>query len=106
MSNNRDKYLENKLNKKNKKSDIKFKRTNKNSFIFDESIINQLPSGSFDKNNKIFPETVLPNKENIEYIDNKQSEKKNKDEEQKDDIYDEEYEEYTPDYFEPKVYIK
>jgi hypothetical protein len=95
------KHHENRFNKKNKQSDIRNKRNNKNFLQYEDSIVNELPSGSFDRNNKVHPETIeqlnedkspsislLEKKNEIELVD------------------EEEFEEYTPDYFEPQVYKK
>jgi len=97
-NNFKSKYHENRFNKKNKQSDIRNKRNNKNFFQYEDSIVNELPSGSFDRNNKVYPEIIEQvNEENIchskELLDFELVEK-------------EEYEEYTPDYFEPQVYKK
>jgi len=100
-NNFKSKSHENRFNKKNKQSDIRNKRNNKNFLQYEDSIVNELPSGSFDRNNKVYPETIeqvnedkspsislLEKKNEIELVD------------------EEEFEEYTPDYFEPQVYKK
>ena len=127
-NNFKSKNHEYRFNKKNKQSEIRGKRNNKNFFMYEDSIVNELPSGSFDRNNKVHPEF-------IEYVNEEQSkqmsstfaatdtatdaatytsrtqssvqgslEKKNDIE--LNNLSDEEYEEYSPDYFEPQVYKK
>jgi hypothetical protein len=97
------KYKKNKINKQNKKSDIRNKRNNKNFFQYEDSILNELPYGSFDKNNKIYPESFEQINE-----DNSSFKESN---EKKDNLFltseiNQSDEEYTPDYFEPVVYKK
>jgi len=122
-NNYKNKYHENKFKKKNKQSDIRDKRNNKNFFLYQDSIVNELPSGSFDKNNKIHPEIIEQNNEqineqnieqvnkqvieqNIEQVIEQKSLTKKKDDIELTNLSDEEYEQYSPDYFEPQVYKK
>lgn len=105
-NNLKSKSHENRFNKKNKQSDIRDKRNNKNFFQYEDSIVNELPSGSFDKNNKVHPEVIEQNNEN-KTLDKSPS---NELLEKMNDINlndnEKEYEEYSPDYFEPQVYKK
>jgi hypothetical protein len=100
-NNYKNKYADNKFNKKIKKTDIRNKRYQKNLFEFE--------NGCFNKNNKIYPEYIIPiNQYNDEQI-NTQNEQINRQNIKNFDILlsdEEEYEEYSPDYFEPQVYKK
>jgi len=94
----RNKYAQFRQEKKNIKQKRKDSYRNKNSFIYDNdsSNINDIPPTiSDDKDNKL----ILNKDENVKL------------EEIKDNVKDvnideEEYEEFTPDYFEPVAYVK
>jgi hypothetical protein len=105
-NNFKSKSHENRFNKKNKQSDIRSKRNNKNFFQYEDSIINELPSGSFDKNNKVHPESTEQNNENKTLDKSPSNELLEKKNDINLDDNEEEYEEYSPDYFESQVYKK
>jgi hypothetical protein len=124
-------YSEFRKNKKEKKSNIRNARLNNNkyqNYNEDISYIKELPSGDFDKNEK----NIIHNNSNDSTNSTKSNDstksnnnllfeknineenKQNSNEKNKNNILNEtyelneedEYEEFSADYFEPKIYIK
>jgi len=109
----RNKNAKFRIDKKNKKQQLKNAQRNKNSFVYDEesSNVNDIPISIYNENKYNENQKSKINK-NIEdnsiLLNNEDDKLKNKiqiDEKNNDDD-DDEYEEFTPDYFEPVVYVK
>jgi hypothetical protein len=99
MSNSKDdgyrnKYAQFRHEKKVIKNRRKESYKNKNSFMYDDSSsnMNDIPESIYEQNNDNSKE---PNKEMV-----------NKDKDDKELNLENEYEEFTPDYFEPVPYVK
>ena len=112
----RNKNAKFRIDKKNKKQQLKNAQRNKNSFVYDKesSNVNDIPISIYNENkynenqkskiNKnIEDNSILLNNEDDKLKNKIQINEKNNDD---DDDDDEEYEEFTPDYFEPVVYVK
>ena len=93
-------------NKKINKAKIRDGQKNKNFLNNEDSILNTLPSGAFDR--KIINENNIIDKEDneIEKFENNNIDKNNNMNKKNDIIIEEEYEEFDESYFKPQVYQK
>jgi hypothetical protein len=97
-----DKTTEYRKNKKHNKSKIKAGQMSKISSQDCENILNQLPSGDFDRKTEVTEKKELKKEEVKDDLLNTSVKPSSGTMEDADE--DDEYEKFDPDYFEPKVY--